>query len=223
MTPRAENHCPSWLARLTGRWISDFRSHFAAQRSSQTRLGPRIALILAVAGMAILADWTIKTLVVEGLSNGSSIDLGFINIKLAYNPGIAFSLGSWLPPTVVTIGTGIIISGGFILLVLRARTLNAVSTAGAALLLGGALGNFIDRLDGQGVVDYFHTGWFATFNLADALITVGVVLLAVGLFTNGPRQTKWATDSSDHDAMHRPRATDTIIGVDRRDDSATSH
>ncbi|MDD2818128.1 MAG: signal peptidase II [Candidatus Nanopelagicales bacterium] len=185
-------------------------------------MSPRIALISSVAGLAILADWTIKTLVVESLSNGSSIDLGFINIKLAYNPGVAFSLGSWLPPIVVTIGTGIIISGGFILLVLRARTLNAVSTAGAALLLGGALGNFIDRLDGQGVVDYFHTGWFATFNLADALITVGVVLLATGLVTNGPRQMKWETESSHHDAMERQRSTDTIIGVDGCDDSVTS-
>lgn len=50
------------------------------------------------------------------------------------------------------------------------------------LLLGGALGNFIDRLDGRGVVDYLHTGWFPTFNLADAFVTIGVALLILGSY-----------------------------------------
>ena len=41
-------------------------------------------------------------------------------------------------------------------------------------------GNFLDRLDGDGVVDYLHTGWFPTFNLADVFVTTGVVALLVG-------------------------------------------
>ncbi len=151
------------------------------ERSERARLGPRIALILIVAGTATLTDLAIKALVVTGLSTGSSIELGLIDIRLIYNTGVAFSFGSLLPPIAIATGTGMIIAGGFTWLVVRARNLNPVAIAGAALLLGGALGNFIDRLDGQGVVDYLHTGWFATFNLADAMITVGVVLLATGL------------------------------------------
>ncbi|TFB48150.1 hypothetical protein E3O23_13990 [Cryobacterium tagatosivorans] len=48
------------------------------------------------------------------------------------------------------------------------------------LLLGGAAGNFIDRIDGHGVVDYMHTGWFATFNLADVFVTTGVAVRILG-------------------------------------------
>ena len=61
-----------------------------------------------------------------------------------------------------------------------------LSRAGATVLLGGALGNFIDRLDGRGVVDYLHTGWFATFNLADVFVTAGVVLYALGTLRAAP-------------------------------------
>ena len=45
---------------------------------------------------------------------------------------------------------------------------------------GGAVGNFLDRLDGGGVVDYLHTGWFPTFNLADVFVTTGAGLLILG-------------------------------------------
>jgi signal peptidase II len=61
-----------------------------------------------------------------------------------------------------------------------APSVTGLSRAGAALLLGGAAGNFIDRLDGQGVVDYLHSGWFPTFNLADVFVTTGVALLVLG-------------------------------------------
>ena len=59
-----------------------------------------------------------------------------------------------------------------------------------SLLLGGALGNFIDRLDGRGVVDYLHTGWFPTFNLADVFITAGVALFILGTLLSPRTQTR---------------------------------
>lgn len=43
-----------------------------------------------------------------------------------------------------------------------------------------------DRLDGQGVVDYLHSGWFPTFNLADVFVTTGIALLFLG--TKIPRR-----------------------------------
>lgn len=61
-----------------------------------------------------------------------------------------------------------------------------LSRAGTALLLGGASGNLTDRLDGQGVVDYLHSGWFPTFNLADVFVTTGIALLFLG--TKIPRR-----------------------------------
>lgn len=44
------------------------------------------------------------------------------------------------------------------------------------MMLGGGTGNLIDRLDGRGVVDYLHSGWFPTFNLSDVFVTVRVGL-----------------------------------------------
>jgi len=183
---------------------------------------PRIVLIVTIAALATLTDAVVKALVVAGLSDGSSIDLGLVALRLTYNPGIAFSLGSRLPPMVVTIVTGGIISAGFTWLLMRARSLNSVSIAGSALLLGGALGNFVDRLDGQGVVDYFHTGWFATFNFADALITVGVVLLATGLLTNRTRQVESAPRSNGASSKWDKRTSSAIKAVDGYDGTASS-
>ncbi|WP_413617344.1 signal peptidase II (plasmid) [Gordonia rubripertincta] len=50
---------------------------------------------------------------------------------------------------------------------------------GFAAVLGGALTNLIDRAADGVVTDYFHTGWFPTFNLADTFITIGVVLIVL--------------------------------------------
>ena len=60
------------------------------------------------------------------------------------------------------------------------HTMTGVARTGATLLLGGAVGNFLDRLDGAGVVDYLHTGWFPTFNAADVFVTVGVAGVLLG-------------------------------------------
>lgn len=65
--------------------------------------------------------------------------------------------------------------------------------AGAASLLGGAAGDFIDRLDGRGVVDHLHAGWFPTFDFADAFITIGVAVYAWGTIA----QSTDAADAAD--------------------------
>jgi signal peptidase II len=56
-------------------------------------------------------------------------------------------------------------------------TVAPVGVLGLAAVVAGAVTNLVNRaLDGA-VTDYFHTGWFPTFNLPDALLTVGVVLV----------------------------------------------
>ena len=82
--------------------------------------------------------------------------------------------GSSSPPP------GLIITALIWYAVSTAPAMTGLSRAGAALLLGGAAGNFIDRLDGRGVVDYLHSGWFPTFNLADVFVTTGVALYVLG-------------------------------------------
>ena len=64
--------------------------------------------------------------------------------------------------------------------------MGTVARGGAVLLLGGALGNFVDRLGGAGVVDYLHTGWFPTFNFADVFVVTGAAVLVGALGVFGP-------------------------------------
>lgn len=54
----------------------------------------------------------------------------------------------------------------------------ALSRSVAAMVSSGGTGNFVDRLAGRGVVDYPHSGWFPTFYLADAFVTVGIAQYA---------------------------------------------
>jgi len=141
----------------------------------------RIRTVLLVAAAVLAAtDLAIKALAEALLSTGATTDLGLINIRLLYNPGVAFSLGADLPSGVVIAATGLIITALTWYALKTAPAMSGPSRAGAALLLGGAAGNFIDRLDGRGVVDYLHSGWFPTFNLADAFVTTGVALYILG-------------------------------------------
>ncbi|MDH6532948.1 signal peptidase II [Aurantimicrobium minutum] len=150
----------------------------------------RLGLVIGAASLAAGVDLTVKAVVSTQLASGTVIDWGVLSIQLVYNPGVAFSLGSTLPSWVISVLTGAIIValGGY--LITRSQTLTALSSLGAALLLGGALGNFIDRLDGGGVVDYLHTGWFATFNLADVFVTVGVAMLTLGTLVGQRNPTR---------------------------------
>ncbi len=141
----------------------------------------RLGLIIGAASLAAGLDLTVKAIVSTQLASGTALDWGLVSIRLVYNPGVAFSLGSTLPSWAISALTGAIIVALCGYLITRSQRLSAVSCVGGALLLGGALGNFIDRLDGRGVVDYLHTGWFATFDLADVFVTVGIATLALGI------------------------------------------
>lgn len=158
-----------------------------ARSSAQVRTARIVrAAMLLGAVVLVCVDLALKALAESLLSNGQVIDLGLINLRLLYNPGVAFSFGADLPAWVIVAVTGLIIAGLTWYAVSSAPAMGRMSRAGATLLLGGAFGNFIDRLDGRGVVDYLHTGWFATFNLADVFVTAGVVLFALGALRATP-------------------------------------
>ena len=135
-----------------------------------------------------MTDLVVKAVAEALLLTGATTDVGPINIRLLYNRGVAFSLGADLAPWIVITATGLIIAALTWYIVSSAPLMTALARTGAAMLLGGAIGNFIDRLDGQGVVDYLHSGWFPTFNLADVFVTTGVILFVLGtMLSPGPR------------------------------------
>ncbi len=136
-----------------------------------------------VTAVAVAADQWIKYLVETRLPMQEAIELlPFLALYRTYNTGVAFSMFS----SIGDIGL-LAIAAGVILFVLylawRTEPSNWIARLGFALIVGGALGNIIDRATYGHVVDYilFHTPvWsFAVFNLADALITIGAIAVVV--------------------------------------------
>ncbi|MEE2061709.1 signal peptidase II [Rhodococcus artemisiae] len=132
-----------------------------------------VAVAVALAAVALIIDPIAR----EALSGGRTVDLDLLQLRLAYNTGVAFSLGDQLPTAVVLTVTAAITATISIFTWRTAPDSRPIQTIGLAAIVAGATANVIDRiLDGK-VTDYFHTGWFPTFNLADTYITCGVVLV----------------------------------------------
>lgn len=134
-------------------------------------------IALACAGL----DQWIKSLVQAHMELGERIDLvPMLSLYHARNTGIAFSFLSGSNDTFMVILTGaVMLFIGW--LAWNAEPHQHLARIGFALILGGALGNIVDRAMHGFVIDYilFYTEtWsFAVFNLADAFITVGAALV----------------------------------------------
>lgn len=114
--------------------------------------------------------------------------LPVLNWFLDYNQGAAFSFLHSTPKTAYWLLSGIAIalSTGLIIWMYRLPKTNHWLSAALAFILGGALGNLIDRLRFGHVVDFisFHLGgwYFAIFNIADVAITCGAIMLLLEIF-----------------------------------------
>lgn len=118
-----------------------------------------------------------------------------LSISTGFNTGVAFGVGTGLPPWLL-VAIGVAIAGWFLILMSKAQT--AVHSIGFGAVIGGAAGNVIDRLRFHQVRDFIdvHAGhWhWPAFNFADSFIFVGVVLLLIpagsGRFGRGPPATE---------------------------------
>lgn len=146
----------------------------------------RLGLLLAVSAVVVVLDQVSKLLIVHAMAGREPIKLlgGFLTITYTRNPGAAFSLGTGFTVIFTAVAAAVVV------VILRtARRLYSVAWAFAlGGLLGGAVGNLIDRMfrapgPGRGyVVDWIQLPHFAVFNLADSAITcaaVGMVLLSL--------------------------------------------
>jgi signal peptidase II len=135
-------------------------------------------VVLAVAAATIVADLGTKAWAERALADGA-VDLGWVSLRLAQNPGVAFSIGAGAPAWVVLAVT----TGAVVLLAVMAMRGVLRPPSAAGLLLGGGLGNLIDRFTKGTVTDMIDFGWFPSFNVADIALNVGVgLVLIVGLF-----------------------------------------
>ncbi len=137
----------------------------------------------ALAAGIVVADQLAKWLMQASLAPGERLAVtGFFNLVLVFNRGAAFSFLANAPGWQAPLFVAIALAAAVIVSVLLIRHPGrGVMNGGLALILGGALGNVIDRLRYGHVVDFldFHAlGWhWPAFNVADAAITVGAVLL----------------------------------------------
>lgn len=139
----------------------------------------RYTELLGLAFLVVAVDQVTKALVVHSLSHGRVISLfgGLVRLDYTVNSGAAF--GILRARGLLFILVAVVVSVFIIVSYRRVVTSPLAVRLGLGLILGGAVGNLIDRIRLGYVVDFIDLGWWPVFNLADSSIVVGVVLLAL--------------------------------------------
>jgi signal peptidase II len=151
---------------------------------------PGLALWLGLAAIVILADQVTKTLILGYFQLGDVRHVtGFFNLVRVHNSGAAFSFlagaSGWQRWFFVGLGVA---ASGFIVWMIRSHPTQKLFCFAVSMIMGGALGNVIDRLLHGHVVDFlqfrigvlepiFPGGYFPSFNIADSAITLGAACL----------------------------------------------
>ena len=142
-----------------------------------------MAAWLGLAGGVVVLDQWSKVAILRAFQLGESLEVtSFFNLVLVYNRGAAFSFladaGGWQKWFFLALALGI---SAWIIGMLKKHTGDRLLALALSLILGGAIGNVIDRVLYGAVVDFldFHAaGWhWPAFNVADSAITAGAVLL----------------------------------------------
>jgi len=152
-------------------------------------------LLLSV--FVVLADQVSKAYIIRHFGEFEFTRiLPVLDITLMHNVGAAFSFlasaSGW--QRWVFIGLAVVVSIGITVWLLRLpRGTQTLLAAGLALVLGGALGNVIDRIRLGYVIDFIHFHWqqayFPAFNVADSAITVGAACLLLDALLESRRKT----------------------------------
>jgi signal peptidase II len=148
---------------------------------------------LAVSMLIVVLDLWTKNIATQSLTLYRPVELtSWLNLTLAHNYGAAFSFLSdaggwqrWLFTGLASVVTVVLVVWLF-----RLPSREKLTAAALGLIIGGAVGNLVDRINHGYVVDFidvFYRDWhWPAFNLADSAITCGVVLLLIdGLFLSG--------------------------------------
>lgn len=172
--------------------------------SSLTQKSSRIWIWIWILGAALIvgADQLAKAWFNGHLHYGERQRvLPFFDFTLLYNPGAAFSFLAdgqgwqrWLFTAIALIAAALIIH-------LLRRNLDQVLFCGSLMaILGGAVGNVVDRIQHGHVIDfllfYWDTWYFPAFNIADTAITCGAFLLILDEFRRHRRERRQAAEST---------------------------
>jgi signal peptidase II len=147
----------------------------------------RLRMLLTVAGIVLAADIVTKVLAVRLLTPGQPVPIigDTVTWTLVRNSGAAFSMATGYTWVLTLIATGVV----FGIIWMGRRLVSPWWALGLGMILGGAMGNLVDRffrapgpLQGH-VVDFLSIGWWPVFNVADPSVVGGAILLvALSLF-----------------------------------------
>ena len=148
--------------------------------------------LIVIAVVFALDQWT-KQLAIDGLSNPFRVIevTPFMNFVLAWNPGVSFGLFQGQAPWVMIAATSAI-TIGFCIWMWRTR--DRMLRLALALVVGGAIGNLVDRLRHGAVTDFIdlHVAGYhwPIFNIADSSITIGAALLLIDSLFGGKKSAR---------------------------------
>lgn len=149
----------------------------------------RLAVALGFAAAFLIVDQLTKAVVRQSMVPGvTSIPVvpGILNLEYVRNLGAAFSLASGQGPLLVALA--VVMVAASLAYLWRAPLISRLEAVGLGMLMGGAVGNAIDRALFGFVTDFFATQFidFPVFNVADIGITVGVAIAFLGFMFLSP-------------------------------------
>ena len=158
-------------------------------------------LPVAIATLAVLADQITKAWALDHLADGHVDHVVWtLQFNLAFNNGMAFGRGQGWGPVIGVLATVFVV----VMLLSLGRQSGRVARWSTGLIIGGAVGNIVDRVfRGDGfmhgsVIDFIDFQWFPIFNVADICINVGGALMVIGFLLTDRR-----TQSVDDEAQEQ--------------------
>jgi signal peptidase II len=151
--------------------------------------GRRAALLAGALCLFVLAlDQTSKAVVEERIAIGEKVDLlGPVKLTLAHNEGVAFGLAGGGGALLVAVTLAAL---GFVVCLFAREPARPWMWVATGLLAGGAIGNLVDRIRADAVTDFIDLPSWPAFNLADAAITVGVIVLILIYLREAEREPR---------------------------------
>jgi signal peptidase II len=138
----------------------------------------RYAAIGGVALTVVALDQVTKTWAERALADGPIHLFWTVSLNLTYNKGAAFSSGTGLTPIITVLAVGVLIA----LVGLSRSITTRVGIISLGLVIGGASGNLVDRFfrgNHGAVIDFVDFRWWPVWNVADAAVVIGAILLLV--------------------------------------------
>jgi len=157
-------------------------------------------LYFIISLIVILLDFASKEAILRTLNEGMLVEITpFFNLVYVFNPGVSFSMFSDAGPVILTV-LSLFICAWIVYFIVKEK--DGFSRSCLALMLGGAIGNVIDRLRFGAVVDFldFHAFGYhwPAFNVADSAICIGVMLLIYQMTFVKKEEKKWKNYGLSH-------------------------